>query len=331
MIQDILITEESNALRLDAFLAKRTSDHSRGDIIRAIKAGGILINAKVVKPRYKLHINDKITIKHIDTIKKQELIPNTTILLHIIDENEHFLVINKESGLQVHPSTRAETDTLANGLLAHYPAIKNVGDDPLRPGIMHRLDKDTSGLMVIAKDQETYETLKEAFKMRRVQKTYTALVWGIFEEKEGKIDAPIARAKSYTKQKIAHGNFGGDAKEAQTEYTVTQNFVLPSEKKADHYDISLVDVRPKTGRMHQIRVHFAHIQHPLVGDTKYCTKNEYDRNLSYFNTLPTEVSRTFRLHATKLSFALEDQEYSYNCPLPKYFLNSVSAIQSTNE
>jgi len=320
------ITEADVAIRLDAFLAKKSDDRSRGDIIRAIKAGNILVNGVVVKPHYKLHNEDVITITHVDAVQKQELVPNEDISLDIIDENDHFLVINKESGLQVHPSTRGETDTLANGLLAHYPAIKDVGDDLLRPGIMHRLDKDTSGLMVIAKDQEAYEVLKEAFKMRKVQKIYVALVWRGFDKKEGIIDAPIARAKSYTKQKVAHGKFGGDAKDATTLYSVTKEFIFESTKKSDASIISLVEVQPKTGRMHQIRVHFAHIQHPLVGDTKYCTKNEYYQNRHFFETLQTDDLHTFFLHASKLAFTLHEKEYKYELPLPRPFKTYIDSL-----
>lgn len=319
MIKEITITEEDASLRIDAFLAKSIDDRSRGDIIRAIKAGNILVNKAVVKPHYKLRTADTISITHIDAVQEQKLVRNAAISLNIIDENEHFIVINKPSGLQVHPSTRGETDTLANGLLAYYPAIKDVGDDVLRPGIMHRLDKDTSGLMVIAKDQETYSELKEAFKMRKIQKTYMALVWGSFDKKEGIINAPIARAKSYTKQKVAHGKFGGDAKDAVTHYRVLQELRLQESAAELNETISLVEIQPKTGRMHQIRVHFAHIQHPLVGDTKYGTKNEYDKNRQFFISLPANAPHTFFLHATRLAFTLSNKEYSFESPLPKDF------------
>lgn len=327
MENEITITEEDGTSRLDTFLARKIDDRSRGDIIRAIKAGDILVNEAVVKPHYKIHTDDTITITHIDAVQEQELTPNKDIRLDIIEENDHFLVINKPSGLQVHPSTRRETDTLTNSLLAYYPAIKNVGDDRLRPGIMHRLDKDTSGLMVIAKDQQTYETLKEAFKMRKIQKTYTALVWGSFDKEEGIIEAPIARAKSYTKQKVALGKFGGDAKDALTHYKVVEKLSLQMTKNASDEIISIVEVQPKTGRMHQIRVHFAHIQHPLVGDTKYCTKNEYDENLQFFQQLPENTLHTFFLHASQLSFILYGKEYSYTCALPEDFLAITRTLQ----
>ena len=329
MIKEITITEEDSSHRLDAFLAKRIEDRSRGDIIRAIKAGDILVNDTNIKPHYKLKINDHISITQIDSIEEQTLEPNASIKLTILEENDHFLVINKPSGLQVHPSTRREVDTLANGLLAYLPTIKDVGDDSLRPGIVHRLDKDTSGLMVIAKDQETFEVLKEAFKMRKIQKTYTALVWGSFDQREGVIDAPIARAKSYTKQKVAHGKFGGDAKDAVTHYKVLRELQLQKSEMELKGTISLVEIQPKTGRMHQIRVHFAHIQHPLVGDTKYCTKNEYNDNLVFFEALPVEILHTFRLHASKLVFFLKDKEYSYEAPLPKSFLANIEPTLSS--
>lgn len=326
MQNSITITNEDAQSRLDVFLAAKLDDHSRGDIIRAIKAGGVLVNDLVVKPHYKLRDNDTITLLQIDAVQEQKLAPNLDVSFDIVDENEHFLVINKASGLQVHPSTRGEKDTLANGLLARYPSIKDVGDDPLRPGIMHRLDKDTSGLMIIAKEQETYEVLKEAFKMRKIEKVYSALAWGCFEEKEGEISVPIARAKSYTKQKVAHGKFGGDAKDAVTQYQVVEERKLKMADNKLEEIVSLVEVRPKTGRMHQIRVHLAHIHHPLVGDTKYCTKNEYDKNLHFFEALPEIAPRTFLLHARKLSFTIYGKQYSFEAPLPDQFSDYLATM-----
>lgn len=310
MTEIIEVQDTAKGVRVDKFLARELDDKTRGDVIRMINADAITINSSKIKPSYKLKGDETIEIGEYKEIS-DEIIPNKNIVLDVIDSNDNFVVINKQRGLQVHPSHREREQTLVNALLAAFPQIAKVGDDSERPGIVHRLDKDTTGLLVVAKNNETFDALKELFQKRKVQKTYHALVFGTFDDKKGIIDAPIARAESYTKQKIAIGKYKGDSKEAQTEYEVLHEFVL-----SDELSFSLVEVKPKTGRTHQIRVHMAHIGHPLVGDARYYTKNERRISLDDFNEYDPS---TFYLHAKELQFALDDEELNFSAKYPERF------------
>jgi len=330
MNKEYTITSEESGNRIDSFLSKKLSSFSRGDIVRALKSGDILCNSKLVKPSYKLETNNVIFIKKIDK-QITGLIPNENIALNIVYENENFLILNKERGIQVHPSTTEKKFTLTNALVSKYPDIKNVGDDELRPGIVHRLDKYTSGLMVVAKNQETFNCLKDKFANREVEKTYITLVWGQPKELLGKISAPIARAVGYTKQKVVlnnSGKFKGEVKEAVTFYKTIDSFDsnISIKKTSSTMGkevvsplISIVEAKPKTGRMHQIRVHMRHIGTPIIGDVKYETKGFKELNQKLFKTLNPNSLHTFYLHSKKLSFTLNGEKFSYETELPKYF------------
>jgi len=328
-------------MRIDAYMQKELASFSRGDIVRALKNKNILCNDKSVKPSYRLHLGDRITYTDIPTIQTDTLVPQASVHFTVHEETPDFLIIDKPRGLQVHPSATEKSHTLANGLLARYPEILHVGDDPLRPGIVHRLDKDTSGLMVVARNQKTFDALKLAFASRAVHKTYYALVWGIPQKTSDIIDVPIARAMSYTRQKVVHhhtNRYRGDAKEAITHYRVKACYRLPFTVKhapsavADRTTTSqahcaLVEIQPKTGRMHQIRVHMRHIGHPLLGDVKYETKNVHTLNKKLFATLPPEALATFYLHAHRLSFPLDKQTHTYTSPLPTSFLSKQASYR----
>jgi 23S rRNA pseudouridine1911/1915/1917 synthase len=269
--------------------------------------------------------------------KITELQPNSKIKLKIVFENEDFWIINKESSLQVHPSYTEKNETLINALLNLKPELKNVGEDWERLGIVHRLDKDTSGLMIVAKNNETFFELKKMFQEKKVKKTYQALVWGKMEKEKDLIDLPIAKNTSHQKQKIAQGKFSGQAREAQTEYQVLQNFTfsLPEKFKSknienagDLFDeeknkvkLSLLEVTPKTGRTHQIRIHLSHLNHPLVQDEKYYKKIHQQLNLNL-----NSKHQTFYLHSSKIEFELKNQKFSFSTPLPNYFLETLKIL-----
>lgn len=292
-------------MRIDKFLMKEVflnMETTRGEVIRNIKSGNILVNGKKIKPSYILKENDIVDIK--PKAKSQKLKANSNVKLERIFENENFIVINKPAGLQVHPSDKNETDTLVNGLLFQSPEIKNVGDEPEnRPGIVHRLDKDTSGAMIVVKNQKTFQELKDKFKNREIQKTYWALVYGKMENKKGIIDAPIARARNYKKQTIANAKTKTKIRSAITEYKVLKEFD----------DYSLVEVKPRTGRMHQIRIHLSSIGHPILGDEKYQIKNiKSERNV-----------RRHLLHAKKIKFNLNNKEFEFEAKLSDDFNNFI--------
>lgn len=198
----------------------------------------------------------------------------------IVFENKDLVVLNKPAGLLMHGDGKGES-TLVDWLVVNFPEVLNVGDKPEeRPGIVHRLDRDTSGIVLIPRNQEYFEYLKNLFAQGKIQKTYLAIVRGIPKEREGKINYPISLKPGTTKRTI-HG--GKMTKEAVTEYRVVQEFLRAS----------LVEVSPKTGRTHQIRVHMASIGHPVLGDTLYGSKKNEER-------APRQM-----LHAHSLKFELE--------------------------
>jgi len=309
-LQEVEVKKEDKGKRIDQFVVNILDNITRGQVIKMIKTSVITLNNNAVKPSYRLKGNENVQIGEMEE-DDNKILPNKNIVLDIVENVENFAIINKQIGLQVHPSHREREKTLVNALLANFPEISNVGEDVERPGIVHRLDKDTTGLLVVAKNQDTFEGLKKLFQDRMVQKTYHALVFGSFDDKDGVVDAPIARATSYTKQKIAFGKYKGNAKEAQTEFKVLGEYAFSSE-----ITISLVEAKPKTGRTHQIRVHMAHIGHPLVGDTRYYTKNEHKLDLS---DLREYDPSTFYLHAKELSFVLNNEEYDFKVGYPDRF------------
>ena len=203
-------------------------------------------------------------------------------MLKIVFENQDIIVINKPAGLTVHPTRPEQDNTLVNQLLAYYPEIKNVGEDVLRPGIVHRLDKDTSGLMIIAKNNKAFEYLKKQFQERKVIKRYLALVHGKVKDEKGTITKSISLSK---KDHLKRSTLLDEkSKPAWTEYQVKKYF--------NNY--TLLEVAPKTGRTHQIRIHLASIGHPITGDKQYKFKRQVN---------PKNLNRQF-LHASYLKFKL---------------------------
>jgi 23S rRNA pseudouridine1911/1915/1917 synthase len=319
-MQKIIIKKNDVDIRLDKFLSREffsprkialqsRGKRSRGEIIKNIKEGSILINEKKVKPSYSLKENDTIII-NFKTVPSK-LVPNKNIAFEIIYQDKNIVAINKPAGLKVHPSSIEEDNTLVNGLLSKFPEIENVNDgscgSSLRPGIIHRLDQDTSGIMIVARNQKSFNKLKEIFQIRKIIKKYLALVLGKIKDKKGFIEKPIARSSSYKKQTIAGRKTKTIIRKAVTEYKVIQEFS----------DFSLVEVWPKTGRMHQIRIHFFSLGNPVAGDKKYKLKK-----LSKI-ILPKRQL----LHAEKLDFELFDKKYSFSAELPQDFKDFLTKLQ----
>jgi len=310
-MKKIIVDETGAGERIDKFLssfAKAPEDKNeeffldmettRGDVIRSIREGQILVNDKKVKPSYILKEQDEISI---DIKKeKEEVVPNKNIKLEIIYQDADMIVVNKPSGLQVHPSDSEKINTLINALVVSFPEIVGIDDgfegSWMRPGIVHRLDKDTSGVMVVARNKKTFDELKRKFADREIEKNYVAVVYGNLEKKAGVVDKPIARAASFKKQKIARGKMKGTARAAVTEYRLL--------KRYDGFDF--VEALPKTGRMHQIRVHLASLGNPIVGDAKYKRRDLI---------VPIGIERQL-LHAQTLKFELNGQKCSFEAELP---------------
>ena len=340
MTNTIIITQENQDRRLDSFLVKNLSDLSRTKIQKMIKNGEILVNDKKVTKHHFLKEKDVIVIPTEDTRLKRasgtveeslsnkpkgsfthqqagstEFIPSKaeglgmTKDIKIISETEDFLIIEKPAGLLVHATDKKETGTLVDWLLDKYPKIKNIGEDPLRPGIVHRLDKDVSGLMLIPKTQTSFDYFKQQFKLRTIDKRYLALVYGETSQDTDKINFAIGRSKAKAglfaarPQKLTVSD-----KTAITEFDVIDRFK----------NYTLLEIKILTGRTHQIRVHLKAYGHPLVGDNLYFNKKLKTKK---------SLSRIF-LHAHYLSFTGPDSQlYEFKSALPEKLATFLKSLK----
>ena len=259
--KNFCVEQDSANMRIDVFLAKNLSEYSRTFLKRLIKEERVLVNKKKAKPHYHIKENDKIEVEVV-LVLESELAPEN-IPLDIIFEDDDIIVLNKPRGLVVHPGAGNKKSTLVNALLYH---IKNLSDvNSGRPGIVHRLDKETSGLLVVAKNNFAHIELAKQFKDHTIKRRYIALVEGRVKFKEGFIDAPIKRHPLRRKKMTV--DFSSLAKQAKTYYKVKKHF--------DNF--TLLELIPTTGRTHQLRVHLAHLGHPILGDNTYGHKNTFDR------------------------------------------------------
>src|SRR5207245_495887 len=246
------VPEESAGERLDVFLAKQLDSWSRSRLQRLIDEEDVLVNGRAVKSSYKLRPNDRIEAE-LTALPPTQFVPED-VPLDVVYEDEEVIVVNKPAGMVVHPAAGVTSGTLANALAFHFQKLSTAGGEA-RPGIVHRLDKGTSGLLVVAKTESAHENLADQFRAREVFKSYLALVHGQVERDTGRIDQPIARDPRHrTRMAIVRGG-----RPALSIYRVRERF--------DRF--TLLDVELKTGRTHQIRVHLAWIKHPVVGDEVY--------------------------------------------------------------
>jgi 23S rRNA pseudouridine1911/1915/1917 synthase len=253
------VTEKHVSKRLDIYIAHYEPHISRNRIQTLIKSGLALVDGKQEKPGYKVKLGEHITLE-LPERKIHDVLPEP-IPLSVLYEDAHIIVVNKPAGLVVHPAPGNYTGTLVNALLYHYGSLPSrtpnkEGDARERAGIVHRLDKDTSGVMVVARTQEALRSLSMQFKNRTVRKRYIALVAGVIKKGSGTIDVGLGRHVKERKKISTHTHH---AREAITSFVVKERY-----KKA-----TLVEVEIKTGRTHQIRVHLAHIGHPVLGDHVY--------------------------------------------------------------
>ncbi len=307
MTNKIKIKKTEENQRLDIFLAGKL-EISRAKAQKMIKIGEVLVNDKKIKPHYLLKENNKITITPANNTKKQ-ILASPFPLMDIIAETADYLIINKQAGVVVHGGEGIDKPTLTDALINKYPEISAVGDNPTRPGIVHRLDKEASGLMVIAKNNKMFALLKEQFQKQKVAKKYTALVYGKIGKESEEIGFPIARSAKGYKMAAHSKNQGG--RNAVTEFTAQKKFI----------NYTLLKVKIKTGRTHQIRVHMSAYGHPVVGDNLYGTKKTKEQNKKLGS------SRIF-LHAEFLGFKdLQNKQREFKSKLPAEFKKILREIK----
>jgi 23S rRNA pseudouridine1911/1915/1917 synthase len=283
-----------SVLRIDKFLSDRLMNASRTRIQNAANAGNILVNNNTVKPNYKIKPGDIIQVVLPTPPRDVELIPEN-IPLNIVYEDDDVLVVNKEPGMVVHPAHGNYTGTLVNALMWHFRDLPLFNSGESRPGLVHRLDKNTSGILVIAKNEFSLNRLSKQFYDRTTDRRYNALIWGIPDPPEGTITGNVGRSiKDRKVMQVFKDDTEG--KTAVTHYKVLENFGY----------ISLIECKLETGRTHQIRVHFSHIKHPLFNDSEYggdqiikgTTFTKYQQFIkNCFKILPRQA-----LHAKSLAF-----------------------------
>ena len=287
-----------DGIRLDKYIAINT-EYSREYISKMLDEGFILVNGKVLKPSYKVKENDEIEID--ESYKEETDIVPTKMDLDIVYEDNDIMVINKPSGLTVHPGSGNYTNTLVNGLMYYTKNLSDVGGEE-RPGIVHRIDKDTSGLLLIAKNNKAHNILSEDFKDKRVKRKYIALVNGIFPHNTATIDAPIGRDK-LNRQKMT-------VTEENSKNAVTHLTVLKRYKKH-----TLISLLLETGRTHQIRVHMEYIGYPIYNDPVY-SKNQ-----------ATEFGQFLHSAEMDLIHPITKKEMHFEAPLPEYFQEFINELQ----
>ncbi|MGX8714576.1 MAG: RluA family pseudouridine synthase [Lachnospiraceae bacterium] len=253
-VYSFLIEQESEGERIDRFLSAYLDQHSRSFLQKLIKDGRVAVNEKPVKASYKLKEGDRIDLSVPEPIQTN-ILPED-LHLDIVYEDDSLLVVNKPKGMVVHPAAGHASGTLVNGLMYHCRDHLSGINGVLRPGIVHRIDKDTTGLLIVCKDDLSHNSIAAQLKEHSITRRYHALVQGVFKETEGVVNAPIGRSPSNRLRMAVNYEHG---KEAVTHYKVLKQF----------RDRAYIECRLETGRTHQIRVHMSSIGHPLIGDTLY--------------------------------------------------------------
>ena len=300
-MKEYIVNQEEKGKRLDTYIPSVDTDITRTSAQRLIEDGNILVNGKNAKVSYKIQENDKISVE-IPEPKQIEL-KAQDIPIEIVYEDSDIIVVNKPKGMVVHPANGNPDGTLVNAIMAICKdSLSRIGGE-IRPGIVHRIDKDTSGLLIVAKNDNSHVKMSEQIKNHEVKKTYIALVRGVFKENEATIDMPIGRSTSDRKKMAVNKN----GKNAITHIKVLKRF--------DKY--TLLQVNIETGRTHQIRVHLSHIGYPIVGDYTYSNgKNEFD-----------VIGQC--LHAQKLEFKhpITQKDMCLEAELPQYFKDILDKLK----
>jgi 23S rRNA pseudouridine1911/1915/1917 synthase len=311
-LHNFKIASDHAGLRLDAYLASQIEGWSRARLQRLIENEDVLVNGKASKPSYKLRENDEIEVELIAPAVDAFLPEN--IPIEIVYEDDTLVVVNKPAGLVVHPAAGIPSGTLANALAYHFQQLPD-GGTGVRPGLVHRLDRDTSGLLVVAKTESALENLSDQFRDRTVFKQYVALVHGRVLSDSGKIDQPLGRDPS-NRTRMAVVRSG---RNALTLYRVRRGF--------DRF--TLLDVELKTGRTHQIRVHFAWLKHPVVGDETYGGGRDNTIQNAQLRARVRSLNRQF-LHAEKLAFTHPNtgEWVKFESPLPEELTELLASLET---
>lgn len=306
----VLHPAEADAkMRLDQFLVAILPDCTRSQAQALIVSGNVLINNKLItKSNRMVQAGDTIEVsipessaRMVDTTAFENFFPE-----HLISEKEHFLVINKPAGLTTHaPSQKSKNPALSDLVIEKYPEIQTVGE-PDRPGIVHRLDKQTSGIILVARTSFGYETLRKLFAERKITKKYLALVAG-HPKPEGSVTAPIIRDPFDPRRMACAQNTG---REAHTDYRVIQQYP----------EFALIEAFPKTGRTHQIRVHMAHSGHPVLGDPIYGKKWGCYGGLA-----------RYALHAAEIDFVFDGEQMHFECALPEELVRFIKSCDPSGK
>ena len=294
----MIIVEEETQTRIDSYLATKL-DISRSKIQKLIKEGKVLVNDKVISANYLVKLNDQIQVN--DELNYEISVEPENIPLDIVYEDDDLLVINKASGMVVHPAPGHYTNTLVNALLYRFNITSG---DKMRPGIVHRLDKDTSGLMLVAKNEETHEKLSKMIGNKEVERRYLAITTGVIKTDTGTIDAPIGRdQRNRLKMQVTDVN----AKEAITHFKVLKRY------KAN----TLIECILETGRTHQIRVHLAYINYPIVNDPLYGKEKDC-----------TEFGQMLHSKSIRFNHPRTNKELYFEVEPPKEFKEKLEELEN---
>ena len=304
-MKEFIVEREEIGKRLDAYLSLKNEKISRTMVQKLIEEGNILVNGKNPKASYKVSEGDKITLEEIEP--KEISLKAQDIAVDIIYEDKDIIVVNKPKGLVVHPANGNPDGTLVNAIMSICKgSLSGIGGE-IRPGIVHRLDKDTSGIIIIAKNDEAHINLSEQIKNRKVKKTYIALVRGFVKENEATINMPIGRSQKDRKKMAVVKN----GKNAITHIKVLERF--------NNY--TLLQVNIETGRTHQIRVHLSEIGYPIVGDYTYSNgKNEFGI-----------VGQCLHAKSLKFRHPITNEEMYLEAELPQYFKDVIKKLEETNK
>ncbi len=301
-MKEIILECDTDEARIDAWLSSNMEDFSRTYIQKLCQDGNVCVNGEKAKQNFKLKAGDSIVVN----VPEPEMlnILAEDIPLDIVFEDEHIIVINKPKGMVVHPAVGNYTGTLVNALMMHCPDSLSDINGVIRPGIVHRIDKDTSGLLVVAKSNKAHEKLSEDLKTHEIRREYIALAEGIIYENSGRIDAPIGRHPVDRKKMSVNLKNG---REAITHFTVRERFPTAT----------YLELKLETGRTHQIRVHLSYINHPIIGDAVYGRKKQRFKTHGQV------------LHAFRLQFEhpVTGEKMQFETGVPDYFQKLVEELR----